>query len=135
MLAGCASPSTRGSPGVRIAAITATNRDAEPHLFDVLVRNDATGDVAFWRRYEAPAARTRQGSDQLRSVGRTTWRTPVSGAGEYVVHAGAADATTATGRSWQTADLTGYDGGWYGVDVVVDRDGRLRLQVYSRSCG
>lgn len=132
--AGCSSihRSPPESVGVRITGITVLNRETEPHRIDVMVRDDETDEVVYWNRFDAPAATSDSGSSELTSIGRTVWKAPVSGPGDYSIYADADVEANAADSNWATSALP--DSGCIGVDVIVSPDGELRIQAYSQSC-
>ena len=134
-IAGCSSAlrSTPEPTGVRLSGITVLNREIEPHRIDVMVRNDKADEVVYWNRFDAPAASTEADSSDLASIGRTVWEDPVEEPGNYSVYADSDIETDATDSNWVTRDLP--ESGCMGIDVIVTREGQLRLQVYSQSCG
>jgi len=97
-----------------------------------MVRDDKTDAVVYWTRFDAPAATTDSESSKRTAIGRTVWKAPVSEAGDYSVYADADVRADATDSNWAASGLP--DSGCMGVDVIVSRDGELRIQVYSQSC-
>lgn len=97
-----------------------------------MVRNDKADEVVYWNRFDAPAATTEADSSDLASIGRTVWEAPVEEPGNYSVYADSDIETDATESNWVTRDLP--ESGCNGIDVIVTREGQLRLQVYSQSC-
>lgn len=135
-VAGCSAynPFEQESSQVRIAGITVVNLDTESHLFDVMIRDNETDTVVFWKRYDADAATTGEEGSEYITTGGTYWESPVSGSGEYVLYADAEREVAENDSEWATAKLIDR-GNCVGLDVGIDRDGYLYIGVkYPETC-
>jgi hypothetical protein len=133
-VAGCSNPLEQESSNVQVTGITVVNLDTEPHLFDVMLRDEETDTVVFWKRHTAEAATTEEDGSGYTTTGGTYWERPVSEPGEYVLYADAEREVAENDSEWSTARLA-EQADCVGVDVGIDRDGYLYIDVkYPESC-
>jgi len=135
-LAGCSSFNVLRSESsqVDILEITIANRDIEPHLIDVMVRDAEADAVVFWERYEADAAPATEEDLDFTTDPIKHWERPVPEPGAYVLYADAEREVDEDDSEWATAALA--DGGdCVEVVVGVERTGELFVDTtYPESC-